>query len=105
MGNTVKIYQSFYEDSQVPKLDRAFTPYDVRESPFPYLYETYWIMQIYDSGAYDEKEYCGLVSWKFNQKTGITGDRFLEFMERNPDFDVYFINPYPFLAYRFFNAL
>ncbi|MFC1883803.1 glycosyltransferase family 4 protein [Thermodesulfobacteriota bacterium] len=104
MGNTIRIYQSFYEDSQVPELDRAFTPYDVRESPFPDLYETYWLMQIYDSEKYKKIEYCSLVSWKFNQKTGITGDKFLEFIDSNPGFDVYFINPYPFLAYRFFNV-
>jgi hypothetical protein len=40
----------------------------------------------------------GFISWKFNQKTGITGQDFKTFILSNPGFDAYFINPFPHQA-------
>jgi hypothetical protein len=36
----------------------------------------------------------GVVSWKFRQKTQLSGEEFFAFVRRNPDADVYFVSPF-----------
>jgi len=99
----IKVYQSFYEDWQVGHLDTDFVPYDCRVHPYPQLYETYWMLRLYESGSPKNCDYSGLFSWRFFSKGKIPGSKFIEFVKKNPGFDVYFINPFPLLAYLFFN--
>jgi len=103
MTSRITVYQSFYENWQIEHLDSAFVPYDCSMHPHPQLYETYWILRLYESGGYRNCDYSGLFSWKFFSKAKIPGPKFIEFVEKNPGYDVYFINPFPLLAYLFFN--
>ncbi len=86
------------------ELDPAFVPLDCTRNPAPHLFEVYWQVRFYASGLYKEADYTGLMSWKFRSKSRVSGRKFVDFIEKNPGFDVYFINPYPQLAYRFFNV-
>jgi hypothetical protein len=100
----IGIFQNYYTETQKALLDRSFLPHDGTNHPQLQFYEMYWIRQLYEWKIYQNYDYCGLVSWKFGQKTRIPGSKFLEFMHENPGYDVYFINPFPQLPYLFFNV-
>lgn len=100
----INIYQNYYDDSQKDRLDHSFIPYDNTKSKNPEYYEFSPILNLYESQKYLESDFCGLFSYKFNTKTGITGDKFKNFIINNPGYDVYFINPHPQLAYFYYNS-
>ncbi len=104
MGSLTKIYQIFYKKGQIDQLDPAFIPLDCTRNPAPSLFEVYWQYRFYASGLYREADYTGLMSWRFQSKTRVPGKKFVDFIAKNPGFDVYFINPYPQLAYQFFDV-
>jgi len=89
----MKIFQVYYKHEQLDSLDPAFSPYDNTANPHPELREWYTIKEIYTWAKQLELSMWGTVSWKFRQKTGITGEDFVKFIENNPGHDVYFINP------------
>jgi hypothetical protein len=103
-AGTIKIYQNFFRDDQIAVLDPDFVPHDWRHNPHPEFRETIVFLEAHRLGRYLEAEHVGIVSWKFGQKTGITGRQFREFIERNPGFDVYFINPFPQECHSHFNV-
>lgn len=96
---TVKIYQIYYLPEQVSKLDPAFEPYDncnpiwgldtsrkLRE--YPVMRKTGY------QRAQDEKaDIWGFVSHKWQEKTNIPGQKFVDFIKANPDNDVWFMEP------------
>lgn len=91
----IKIFQTYYKEAQKPRLDPSFIPLDNTSNPKP-LWTEYWLfLNHYRSGEYRLSEYSGILSWKFNEKTRITGKEFFRYIESNPDQEVYFINPYP----------
>lgn len=92
---TVKINQIYFKDEHEEHLDPAFHPYNNKENPFPHWAENYIIHNAYTNKLYLESDYSGYVSWKFQQKTTIDGETFINFIKDNPGYDVYFINPFP----------
>jgi hypothetical protein len=104
VSNSIGVYQNYYHSSQVERLDPAFIGYDNLDNSAPELRETHLFRKLYGDGAYKRHTYCGMVSPKFGGKTKISGKIFIDFIESNPGFDVYFINPYPQNAYFSFNA-
>jgi len=97
------IYQIFYKEEQVPSLDRSFVPYF--NFPNDTIFREYKVMyDNYNPDNYDASKLVGFFSWKFGQKTGISGKKFLRFIDENPGYDVYFINPFPQHAFLFYNA-
>jgi hypothetical protein len=102
----IKIYQNYYAPELKKYLDPALIPHDNTSNENP-EYREYWLfLKMYESGKHKEADYTGLVSWKFNEKTNIKGTEFIEFIREKPGYDVYFINPLPFLvnAYAFQNV-
>jgi hypothetical protein len=96
------VYQIFYEQQQRPHLDRSFVPY--LNYPNDPVFCEYKVMHdVYAQSQYDPSQLVGFFSWKFGQKTGIDGRRFFEFIDSNPGYDVYFINPFPEAAFLFYN--
>lgn len=108
---TVTIYQSYYKQEQLPLLDIAFVPWNNTANADPDKREYPQMKAIHkkmtEEGAHPYNDYYGLVSWKFTQKTGITGGAFKSWIEKDiqgwidaedavgvfPRPDVYFINP------------
>lgn len=90
----IKIHQIFYKEEQRPHLDPAFIPYDNSGSRPPHNFEYSVFVTNFMQGRIQEA-LTGFVSWKFNQKTGVTGKDFMGFIESHPGYDVYFINPFP----------
>ncbi len=101
---SVKIWQIFYEPGQIANLDLDFEPYDWLCNPHPEYTETLHFINLHKSGKYREADYTGIVSNKFGFKTGLTGERFIQFIKNNPGYDVYFVNPFPELGYFWLNV-
>ncbi|MGO9119988.1 MAG: hypothetical protein ACLQPD_20540 [Desulfomonilaceae bacterium] len=104
MSADVKIFQNWLKEGDIKELDPAFTPNDWSHNPLPDYREIGVFLHFYESGRYREAEYVGVVSRKFCQKAKISGQEFIQFIEANPGFDVYFINPSPQYAYYSFNV-
>jgi hypothetical protein len=90
----VRIHQIFYDAAQRGALDPAFIPYDNRANLRPewreyHVFRTAWL-----AGRCQDGDVTGFLSWKFGAKTGIAGRAFLEFIERNPGHDVWFVHPH-----------
>jgi hypothetical protein len=100
------IFQIFYNDYTKEMVNSAFTPYDntipVKEKEFEYgvMRNLYLNKELFK----DDKEYAGVLSWKFRQKTGLDGKQIIRWMEDNKGYDVYFINPWPEHSYLSFNV-
>ncbi|MEN3793070.1 hypothetical protein [Fulvimarina sp. MAC3] len=100
----VTVYQNVYADSVIKALDPAFVPVDGRSNANTEFRENGLFIRMFISGLYQSAEYTGIVSPKFNEKAMISGEAFLEFVESNPGYDVYFVNPFPHNIYYTFNV-
>lgn len=89
----MKIYQIYYKEEQKPKLDPDFIPWDNTANPHPELQEWYIWDQIFPQCMEEKEDYWGAVSWKFKDKTNLSGRQFTDFIKANPGYDVYFVNP------------
>jgi hypothetical protein len=98
------MFQNCYDRSWLGKLDPAFVPVDGTRNPRTSYREVALFVRLYHAGRHKEAEHTGIVSPKFGEKTNISGCEFLRFVEHNPGFDVYFVNPYPINAYYSFNV-
>jgi len=89
----MKIYQIYYKQEQIVHLDPAFVPYDNSNNLRPELNEWAVWNEFYDTAEAKELDMWGMLSWKFKQKTNLTGQQFIDFVNDNPGYDVYFVNP------------
>jgi hypothetical protein len=98
---TVNIYQIYHQSTLKPNLDPAFVPFDHCEftANNPDLSNSWreWPV-IRDLGLKqaqaDNADIWGFVSYKFQEKTNVTGQQFIDFIKDNPDNDVWFLEPY-----------
>lgn len=100
------IYQIQYGDNVIGKFDSEFICYDCREFPESEKREIAHMQRFFHQGIWRRSDvsHFGLVSPKFNIKTGLTGFDFKNWIKLNPGYDVYFINPFPQLQYFHFNV-
>jgi hypothetical protein len=92
LANT-KIFQIYYKPEQKAELDPDFIPYDNTENPKPELREWYVWDKEYEKLSKEDIEYWGFLSPKFKHKTNLTGQLVHEFINANPNYDVYLFNP------------
>jgi hypothetical protein len=100
----VAIHQIYYDGSQRRALDPAFTPYDNRANPDPVWREYHVFRTEYLAGNVREEEVTGYLSWKFGMKTRVHGRAFLDFIDRHPGREVWFLNPHGIEPHRFPNV-
>lgn len=91
----IKIWQIYFAKWQLATLDPDFIPYDNSPCPTPDLREFYVFRKEYLEGRVPADAYAGYFSWKFKEKTGMTGKEFESYCQANPGYDVYFVNPFP----------
>jgi hypothetical protein len=91
------IHQIFFREDQLPLLEPNFRPFDNSKSHQPKLMEYGVFLEAEKSQTLPTSvdDYVGFVSWKFHQKTNISGSKFQEFILNSERTDVYFINPFP----------
>lgn len=92
-----RLYQIFYRPCQAEQLDVDFIPYCNVENPRPEWCEYFVFRKEYYAGTCSAG-ITGFLSWKFRQKTGISGSVFRTWINEHPGYDVYFVNPFPHLA-------
>jgi hypothetical protein len=102
----VSVYQIEYSNDVIGEFDPAFIRYDCRGNPEPEKREIAHMLRFYDEGVWrsEGSEYFGLVSPKFSGKVGISGKAFVDWVNANPGYDVYYVNPFPQLSYWYFNV-
>lgn len=93
MSANIKIFQLYFKPEQVAVLDSAFTPLDNTANPRPELREWDIWDREYENIKAQGLDYWGFVSWKFKEKTNLSGTQFLDFITSNPGADLYFVNP------------
>lgn len=89
-----KIFSIYYQEDQREQLDPAFIPVD-NSGNHSHLLEFDVFRRLSESAQTQGAEYWGALSWKFNQKTGLTGAELYKIIEDNPGHDCYFCNPHP----------
>lgn len=102
----VGVYQIQYGVDVVGEFDPVFLRYDCCDNPESEKREMAHMLRFYRDKPWSGMgfRYFGLVSPKFNSKTGFSGKEFIGWVEDNPGYDVYMINPFPQLSYFNFNV-
>ena len=91
--SSVKIHQIYYRPTQLSYLEPEFQPYyNPLNTSERQLFEYSVFRKEYDLGKI--QGLTGYVSWKFRQKTNLTGSEVIKFIHDNPGFDVYTFNPF-----------
>jgi hypothetical protein len=88
-----QIFQIYFEDWQRPLLDPAMQPFDNRGVKSELLEFDVFERLAQDARLQDAKLW-GAVSWRFGEKTGLTGADLLKQIHNAPGYDVYFCNPH-----------
>jgi hypothetical protein len=99
----IGIHTICYKPGMADTIDPAFLPYDVTSDPQIERRETAHMLSFWRQGLHRNYRASGLLSPKFAQKTGFSGPLFHDLINNNPDFDVWFVNPYPASFYLSYN--
>jgi hypothetical protein len=94
MNADIRIFQIHYAPEQRAQLDERFEPFDNSGHADPFL-EFDVIRRLQQRPNLANSSLWGAVSWKFGQKTGLTGEALHTYIQAHPGFDVYYCNPYP----------
>ena len=93
---TITLYTNCYTPELLSSMQPGFTPWDNTSNPEPILREFPVFLQVYEKlqNNVDAPRYWGVLSPKFEEKSGISGTEFYDWIKNNPtNADVYFINP------------
>lgn len=90
----VRIFQIYYRPEQQQFLDPAFEPYNNEGDNSPLL-EFNVFRKLVNSEMLKGAGLWGALSWKFKEKTGLSGEQLLQIIAANPGHDVYYCNPFP----------
>lgn len=93
MSKNIKIFQLYYKPELEEHLDPEFTPMSNVDNPRPHLREWCKWDREHENVLEQNLDLWGYVSWKFKQKTGLTGTQAFDFINSNPGYDVYLFNP------------
>lgn len=102
-SSKLKIYQIYFRKEQKSFLEPHLIPYFKPEFEEPEWRE-YWTFKKNYRKVLSSKCLTGFVSWKFASKSGVPPEKFIRFIQQNPDFDVYFLNPFPLDSVIFSNV-
>jgi hypothetical protein len=100
--NKVRIFQIYYRPDQRQYLDPAFEPYNNQGDNSPLL-EFNVFRKLVNSDLTKGSELWGALSWKFKEKTGLTGEQLRQIIANNPGHDAYYCNPFPELEGMYHN--
>jgi hypothetical protein len=90
---SLQIFQIYYEAWQKELLDPQMVPLNNNTPVKSELYEFDVFKKLYETDYVKNLALWGAVSWRFNEKTKLTGKALQEDIIKNPGFDVYFCNP------------
>jgi hypothetical protein len=93
-ASACRIFQIYFEPWQLELLDPAFEPFDNRGIKSEYL-EFEVFERIFATSEAKTSELWGALSWRFAEKTGMSGADLISEIASHPGYDVYYCNPYP----------
>jgi hypothetical protein len=93
MSVNTKIFQIYFKPELKIHCDPAFEPLDNTSNPRPELREWDVWDREHEARMASDLDYWGYVSWKFKEKTNLSGQQALDFINANPGYDVYLFNP------------
>ena len=89
-----KIFQSFYKPEHTAHLTPGLHWIDNSNSPTPELCEYPIHLKCYEIATNENVDTWGLLSWNWKDKMPkLDANQILRFIDSNPGYDVYFINP------------
>lgn len=92
-GTDLRLFQIWYAPDQLARLDPDFEPYDNCGQTSPLL-EFRVLAELSQRPDLQHGGLWGALSWKFGQKTGLTGRALRQWIAAHPGHDVYFCNPH-----------
>lgn len=92
--SATRIFQIWYRQEHKPRLDPAFEPYD-NSSARSALLEFRVLAELSQRSDLQQAPLWGALSWKFSEKTGMSGQEFKDAIAARPGYDAYFCNPHP----------
>jgi hypothetical protein len=98
----LNIYQAYYENGQLSILDKDFIPYDNTINESPHLREYPMWKKLFEKHC-ETDCYWGLMSWRWYDKTRISGKQFKNWIYENPGFDCYHFDPFNHLSKQYKN--
>lgn len=93
MSKNTKIFQIYFKSELKEHCDPAFDPLDNTKNPRPELREWDVWDREHSKRMKSKLTHWGYVSWKFKEKTNLTGEQVFNFIDDNPGYDVYLLNP------------
>ena len=93
MSVNTKIFQIYFKPELEKHCDPLFVPLDNTANPRPELREWDVWDREHEQRLSEDLDYWGYVSWKFKEKTNLTGQQALNHIIANPGYDVYLFNP------------
>jgi len=99
----IKLYQIYFSEDQISQLENNLMPYN-NINNYNGEGEFYIFLKEYMNGNVKDEDITGYLSWRFKQKSQISGKDFEDFIKNNPGNDLYFINPYPYLMNNHYNS-
>jgi len=94
LQSSLRLFQIYYESWQRELLDPNFAALDNSKSKSELL-EFAVFEQLSKSDYVKGAELWGALSWRFTEKTGMTGAELVKNIVANPGFDIYYCDPYP----------
>lgn len=94
LDSDIRIFQIYFESWQKELLDPNFASIDNSGSNSELL-EFDVFLRLFSSDYIKGAKLWGALSWRFSEKTGLTGPQLMSVINENPGFDVYFCNPTP----------
>ncbi len=94
LGSDLRIFQIHYESWQKQLLDPMFIALDNAKSTSELL-EFDVFLRLFKSEYVKDAKLWGALSWRFAEKTGLSGQDLIKSIQANPGYDVYFCNPIP----------
>ena len=92
--SSMRIFQIYYENWQRDLLDPNFSGLDNSKATSEML-EFAVFDQLSKSEQTKDAALWGALSWRFSEKTGMSGTDWVKSIEAHPGQDVYFCNPFP----------
>ena len=94
LHSPIRIFQIYYESWQRELLDPNFAALDNGKSRSELL-EFAVFEQLVKSEHVKGAQLWGALSWRFSEKTGMSGADWVKAIEANPGADIYYCNPFP----------
>lgn len=91
-----KIYQVYYKKEQKQFLNPEFTPFNNTSNKRPDLMEYYIFYIGYKKAMTENLSHWGFFSWRWNEKSKIKPQDAINFIDKNPNQDVYIMNWTPY---------